>query len=130
MDVLVPVDDSDCSARALQFAVEFADRFDAALSVVHISDAETDATDLILAHARAQLASSGSAVEPELVVRPTLETPTASRIGAVILDLVEKRRIDHVVMGHHGSGRVEHAILGSAAETVVRGDGVPVTVVP
>jgi nucleotide-binding universal stress UspA family protein len=33
-------------------------------------------------------------------------------------------------MGHHGSGRIERALVGSAAETVVRGETVPVTVVP
>jgi nucleotide-binding universal stress UspA family protein len=35
---------------------------------------------------------------------------------------------DHVVMGHHGSGTVGRAILGSADETVVRAESLPVTV--
>jgi nucleotide-binding universal stress UspA family protein len=41
MAVLAPIDGSDCSVRGLEFAREFADRFDASLHVVHFSDAET-----------------------------------------------------------------------------------------
>jgi nucleotide-binding universal stress UspA family protein len=33
-------------------------------------------------------------------------------------------------MGHHGSGAVQRAILGSAAEAVVRSESVPVTIIP
>jgi nucleotide-binding universal stress UspA family protein len=44
--------------------------------------------------------------------------------------MATEQDFDHVVMGHHGSGAVERAILGSAAETVLRAEEFPVTVVP
>ncbi|MFB6305286.1 MAG: universal stress protein [Haloferacaceae archaeon] len=127
MDVLVPVDGSDCSIRAVEFAVEFADRYDASLRVVHFSDAETDATEAILDRAREAL--DGADADLEVALRD-MPLATATQAGKAILAYVEDEDVDHVVMGHHGSGRVERAILGSAAETVVRGETVPVTVVP
>ena len=59
-----------------------------------------------------------------------LDLRPANRVGQNILEMVEEEGYDHVVMGHHGAGAVERAILGSAAETVLRSNQVPVTVVP
>jgi nucleotide-binding universal stress UspA family protein len=130
MDVLVAIDGSDCSFRALAFAVDFADRYDADCRVVHITDAETDATDTLLVQARERLDGLDSEVNVELDVVDTLEMRAAKEVGKEILRLAENEGYDHVVMGHHGGGTVKRAILGSAAETVVRGETVPVTVVP
>jgi nucleotide-binding universal stress UspA family protein len=55
---------------------------------------------------------------------------TAGRVGKEIVSMATEQDFDHVVMGHHGSGAVERAILGSAAETVLRAEEFPVTVVP
>lgn len=130
MDVLVPIDGSEDSFRALEFAVQFAGGFDATLHVVHFSDEATEATDEILARARAMLEEGGVESEPELSTDIQLEFRPAERVGENVLELVEENGYDHVIMGHHGSGTIERAILGSAAETIVRAEKVPVTIVP
>jgi nucleotide-binding universal stress UspA family protein len=130
MDVLVPIDGSECSFRALDFAIEFVRRFEASLHVVHLSDSETDATDQILDRARERLREEGVADEPEVSTDVNLAFRPAERVGKDILELVSERGYDHVVMGHHGDGAVERAILGSAAHTVVKEESVPVTIVP
>lgn len=130
MDVLVPIDGSDCSMRAVAFAAELAERFDADLHVVHFSDRETDATDEVLARARETLESASVAVDPELLIDEDLDVRPAGKIGQNILELVEQHGYDHVVMGHQGVSSVERAILGSAAETVLEELPIPVTVVP
>ncbi|RBI63091.1 universal stress protein [halophilic archaeon] len=130
MKVLAPVDGSECSNRALRFATEFARRFEASLHVVHVTDEETDATETILQNAREILAEEGIDDDPELSTDVRLEFRPADRVGRDILDLVAERGYDHVVMGHESSGAVERAILGSAAETVLRSEEVAVTVVP
>ena len=130
MDVLVAVDGSDNSMRALRFGVEFADRFEAELDVVHVTDRETDATDEVLARAEEVLASVGSEADCELDVVEGLELPTARGTAKELLALVAERGYDHVVIGHHGAGHIERAIIGSASETVIHGTTVPVTVVP
>jgi len=130
MNVLAPIDGSGCSTRALRFAAEMSRNFDAPLHVVHFTDEETDATDAILDNAREILDEEGIQTEPELSTDVRLEFRPAERVGKDILDLAEQRGYDHVVMGHHGSGTVERAIVGSAAETVLRSEKVSVTVVP
>ncbi|WP_135823589.1 universal stress protein [Halorussus ruber] len=130
MDVLVPIDGSECSFRALDFAIEFVRRFEGSLHVVHLSDSETDATDQILDRARERLREEGVADEPEVSTDVNLAFRPAERVGKDILELVSERGYDHVVMGHHGDSAVERAILGSAAHTVVKEESVPVTIVP
>ena len=130
MELLVPIDGSECSFRALDFAIEFARRFEASLHVVHVSDSATDATEEILSRARERLVEAGIADEPEVSTDVNLAFRPAERVGKDILDLVDERGYDHVVMGHHGSGTVDRMMLGSAAHTVVREESVPVTIVP
>jgi nucleotide-binding universal stress UspA family protein len=130
--VLVPIDGSDCSFRALRFAADLLElEAGSELHVVHFTDAETDATDGLVRRAGRVLSEEGVDEEPEVVVDTGLSDPGyADRIGKEILAMVEAEEFDHVVMGHHGSGVIGRAILGSAAETVVRAAEVPATVIP
>jgi nucleotide-binding universal stress UspA family protein len=131
MDVLSPIDGSDCSFRALEFAVEFADRFGASLHVVHFSEGADDSATEIFDRANALLAEHDVVVDPELVTGVGLSEPGyADNVGKDILRLVEERGYDHVVMGHHGTDAIGRIILGSASETVLRASEVPATMVP
>jgi nucleotide-binding universal stress UspA family protein len=127
--ILAPLDGSDCSFRALEFAVEMTRCFDADLHVVHFTDAETAATASILDRARSTLEDGAIEDDPELVFEGA-EIRRAGVVGDAILDYVAENEYDHVVMGHHGDGWVGHAIIGSAAEKVLHAEAVPVTVVP
>ncbi|MFB6267452.1 MAG: universal stress protein [Halodesulfurarchaeum sp.] len=128
--ILAPIDGTDPSFRALEFAVELAERFEADLDVVHITDEESEASAEILSRAETVLEAGGMDVTPEVSTDMDLDFRPADAIGEDILELVESRGYDHVVMGHQGSGTVERAIIGSAAETVLRAERVPATVVP
>ena len=131
MKVLVPIDGSDNSYRALRFAIEMANRFSGTLHVIHITDAAGEASEQILERARTILEEEGISDTPEVVTDVRLENIRyANRVGKDVLELAEKDGYDHIVMGHHGSGMVDRAILGSAAETIVRSGEVAVTVVP
>jgi nucleotide-binding universal stress UspA family protein len=131
MEVLVPIDGSDCSGRALRFAAEFARRYDATLHVVHFAPESDEETESLLADAAAVVDEAGVAGDTELIsdVRFS-DLKRSTRIGENILDLVDERGFDHVVMGHHGTGRVEELLLGSAAERVVEDAPVPVSIIP
>ncbi|MFB6136232.1 MAG: universal stress protein [Halobacteriaceae archaeon] len=130
MEVLVPIDGSETSFRALEFALEFARRFEADVHVVHFTDAESVASEEIVDRAEGVLAEAGIEAEPEVAVDLDLDLRPGDRVGEDVVGLVEERGYDHVVMGHHGQGAVDRVILGSAAETVLRANVVPVTVVP
>lgn len=128
--VLCPIDGTETSFRALEFAAELTSRFEAELDVVHITDERTDATEEILARAREILDAAGVDASPTVSLDLDLDFRPANHVGESVLELVEREGYDHVVMGHEGSGTVERAILGSAAETVLRAETVSVSVVP
>lgn len=130
MEILAPIDGSDCSFRALGFAAELADRYDGSVHVVHFAEVESDATDAVVDRAERILDAQGVDAEPEVATDLDVELRLSDRVGEDILDLVETRGYDHVVMGHSNASTLERALLGSAAETVVDADRVPVTVVP
>lgn len=129
MDVLVPMDGSERSEDALRFAVDFANRYDGSVHVVHITDHPANEEPEIVENARSIIEEAGLADEPEVRINVS-KFRWSDRVGKEILKLVEEEGYDHVVMGHHGTGALGRAILGSAAETVVRSSTIPVTVVP
>ena len=128
--ILAPIDGTETSFRALEFAAEMATAFDADLQVVHITDEHTEATDEILDRAKTVLDAAGLDIVPKVTTDMDLEFRPADKVGEDIITLVENRGYDHVVMGHESSGTVERAIIGSAAETVLRTEQVPLTVIP
>ncbi|MCT9098477.1 universal stress protein [Haloarchaeobius sp. HME9146] len=131
MHVLAPIDGSDCSFRALEFAVEFTDRYDGTLDVVHITDYEDESIEQLLERARTVCRAGGSDSTPELAFDVGIyRMRYANKIGKDILELVADRDIDHVVMGHHGGNTVDRLVIGSATETVIRANRVAVSVIP
>lgn len=131
MEVLVPVDNSDCSFRALEFATEFVRRYDGSLHVVHITDHGEEGASDVVSRAEDVLSEAGVEDHPEVVTDVRMsDLQYADQVGRDVLELVEEEGYDHVVMGTHDAGRIEGALLGSAAETVVGNTEVPVTVVP
>jgi nucleotide-binding universal stress UspA family protein len=130
--ILVPIDGSECSFRALRFATDLAGlEADSEVHVVHVTDAKSDATEELLDRAEAVLREEGIDREPTVVIDSHLSEPGyADKVGKEILRLVDEKGYDHVVMGHHGSGMIGRAILGSAAETVMRAAEVPATIIP
>lgn len=130
MRILVPIDGSDCSERALRYAIDLVRAMGGSLHAVHFTDVETEATDMIIEQAQAVLDSAGIDDEPSVSIDIEIGFRSSNRIGGDIVSVVEDEGYDHVVMGHHGAGAVDRLILGSAAETVLRSGVVPVTVVP
>jgi nucleotide-binding universal stress UspA family protein len=129
MDILVPIDGSECSRRALRFAIQFADRFDGSVQVVHVTDHRTDDTERRLERAKQILEEEGIPNDPEVVFEMK-KFRRSDVVGKEILRIVKESDYDHIVMGHHGTGAIGRAILGSTAETVVQGTETPVTIIP
>lgn len=130
MDILVPIDGSDPSERALRFAIDLVRALEGSLQVVHFTDAETDATAVTIERANELLEASGIDAESTVSIDVELGFRSGNRIGDDIVSYANEHGFDHVVMGHHGSGTIDRLMLGSAAETVLRSGEVPVTVIP
>ncbi|MGE8656811.1 MAG: universal stress protein [Achromobacter sp.] len=142
--ILVAIDGSHASDRALDEGVALAKLSHAALRVIHVLDdlsismafnpyAGYYTGELItqlrqggaqmLARAAARASAAGAAVET--VLYDDLGLPVQARI----LGIARNWPADLIVMGTHGRRGVGRALLGSCAEAVVREAAVPVLLV-
>ena len=130
--VLVPVDGSDSSWEAFDYALE--EHPEDRLTVLHVIDpmqgdyepdeAETGAvqrSEKVEREARERLNAAGID-DATTVVRE-------GRPADEIVAAADADEIDQVVMGSRGLSGVKRLLLGSVAETVVRRAEVPVNIV-
>ncbi len=139
--VLVPVDDSDQSTDALEFAcTEYPDASITALHVVDPGDfyAATGVeggamanyeqikahhesyAEEILESARDRAADLGREIETDQLV---------GGVSRAIVDYAADHDVDHIAVGSHGRTGASRILLGSVAETIARRSPVPVTIV-
>jgi len=134
--ICFPTDGSDAAESALDAAIAVASAHDATLHVLYVADTNQPSLANIEGQVRDVLESEGEKVVDEAADRARragVDTETAVVQGGpsrTILDYVDDREIDLVVMGTRGQRNVQRLILGSVTERVVRNSPVPVLVVP
>lgn len=140
--ILVPIDDSETSHRALKEASRFVLDQKAAIRLVSVIDLAQfswggaeflDTSDLqaslraagkqTLEKAQTQMKADG--VEAEICL---LET-WGGRIPQLIIDEAQRWQADLIAMGTHGWTGLDHLLLGSVAEGVVRIAPMPVLLI-
>ena len=134
--ILVPLDFSANSTRALDYAHGLAQRLGAALHLVHVCEVPTMMTPALDAYAIAYSDWSqrlGDEAEKELNKTRTalgdVNVTTEVLFGAPAASIVEAADTNHadmIVMGTHGHGAVMHLLMGNVAERVVRTAACPV----
>ncbi len=130
--ILVPVDFSVCSKKALQYAIPFAKQFAAELILLHVIQPyppmpEMGPVDMdSIEDAKRELAevrgSIHEAVQSSTVLR---QGPPAVRI----VEAAKELGCDLIILSIHGRSGLGRFLLGSTAEKVVRHAGCPVLVV-
>ena len=137
--ILVPLDFSANSNRALDYALGVARKFDAAVHLVHVCEVPSVMMPSLDAYAIAYTDWTqrlGEEAEKELVqtvsritgLKVTTEVLFGSPAGAII-EAATTNDADLIVMGTHGHGAVMHMLMGNVAERVVRGAPCPVLTV-
>ena len=137
--ILVPTDFSTPSKKALDYAVPFAERFGAKLTLLHVVEpvATPDfvnsfplmmENDKVMAACKAQLQSlvKQKAIDPKLVEKTLVRQ---GRAFHEIADAARTLKVDLIIISTHGYTGLKHALLGSTAERVVRHAPCPVLVV-
>jgi nucleotide-binding universal stress UspA family protein len=121
--MIVPVDGSDESWRAVDVAVALGRRCDASVEVVEVVFDQLDTVDAEerLATRSAEHADSGVAVTTSVILAP-------ESVSQAVAELVEERPECTVVMASHGRGR-SAALLGSVAEELLQQIYGPILVV-
>ena len=126
--LLVPVDGSENSFRALEAAIFLSKKIDAHVTVMHVMQKpptvyihpQKELEELLLNYrreaeqilARCEEIGNRNGVELKRVI---IEGDVASKI----LRFAEKEGLDMIVMGHRGSGRFKEMVLGSVSQKVL-----------
>jgi nucleotide-binding universal stress UspA family protein len=139
-NILVATDFGDASAVALNYGRDLARAYGATLHVLHVVE------DLTYSYA-SEVGFALPSYQEELVAqaqkhldaaitpddRSTLKVVTAMRTlrspAYGITTYAQENAIDVIVVGTHGRGAVEHLLMGSVAERVVRTAPCPVLTV-
>jgi len=134
-NVLIATDFSRCSNSALHFGLRLAKSYQATSHIVFVipndqyllagPEAYVAARDVArrdLQELEAELRRAHSCVEGDDYHLYLLEGPIAD----AILDFARQKQIDLIVLGTHGRGGLQKALLGSVAERVFRHSPVPV----
>jgi nucleotide-binding universal stress UspA family protein len=136
--ILVPVDFSECSKKALQYAIPFARQFEAALTLLHVVQVNYYVGDfgtIDTALLETEMRKNGEKQLAELVskeVGKDLRCQAVVRSGRVvseIVDVAKQMEIDVIIISTHGHTGLKHVLLGSVAENVVRHAPCPVLIV-
>lgn len=137
--LLIPIDFSAGSLRALDFADSLARRFNAAITLVHVIDplhapGRFDATRLRSLRAEALEDAKAKMVELAALHSAPPKPMKYHVIDGIIHDAIVKfaseSKTDWIVMGSKGQTGVKRLLAGSVAENVVRHARCPVLVVP
>ena len=143
--ILVPVDGSDTANAALQEAIKLARSESTGLRIIHVADSsaaiwdsEFTPIDLeqiresvrsfargVLEQAQRTAREAGIEAETRLI---EMETP-GQRVAKVIAEHAREWPADLIVIGTHGRRGIDHFLLGSVAEGVMRLSPVPVLLV-
>lgn len=137
--ILCPVDFSDASRHAAQYAMALARLHRSVLTVLHVPP-QPFVTSVLppLEQGDTQLADSRRlATEAAVLFESATQTGTKVEVliecgqpARQILTRAAALPADVIVMGTHGTGGFEHLMLGSVAEKVLRKATCPVLTVP
>lgn len=139
--ILVPIDGSATSERALDEAIKFAQQQNAQVEVIHVLEdiwyfdnedylnyAELIQSmrgigEKILAQAQKKLKQAGVAAEIKLLEMQ------GERIASVIATEAKNNRADLIIIGTHGRSGFSRMLMGSIAEGVVRTAHIPILLI-
>jgi len=152
--ILYATDLSRNSAYAFQYAVDYAEKHDARIIILHVHEklSRPDMTELednLLMAKRVKGAVRNRDNTVNIIKKRVQKfcekvkksDPSSTFIVAAIevcegypansiLEKVDEFSCDMIVMGTHGKGRIAHAFLGSVAERVLQRSKKPVFIIP
>lgn len=142
--ILVPLDGSRFSGRALTYAIEIAKRFNSEVSLIEVVTPTTPEQVTSLSAEATQIAKEAAQSQDRRHIERAkrylskkLQEVTAHGArgsyhtvlgdpAKTIIGFCQKESVGLVIMTTSGKGRLKRAILGSVADEVVRESGIPV----
>jgi universal stress protein A len=138
--VLVPIDFSDCSVHALDYALALAERFEAKVILLHVVEPAAYSDHYLSGPAAVDETNQNLLQAGRERLDEVNKKRVAHRVGSEALvrigrahseipDTAKAMAADLIVLGTHGYTGLRHVLLGSTAERVVRQAPCPVLTV-
>lgn len=138
--ILVPIDFSSLSKKALQYALHFAEQFRAGLTLLHVTEPGVPPAfdGLMIAPPisqngnRTKCANRLKVLASSMGIRATKYVQSTVRTGLPAHEIVEAAKefdVDLIIIATHGHTGWKHLAIGSTTERVVRVAPCPVLVV-
>lgn len=138
--ILVPIDFSGYSRKALQYAIPFARQFNASIDLIYVVEPTVYPADFSFGQVgfpaiEDELRKRGAEELDELLqneIRRRVQARRAIRTGKAFYEIIQyarEEKMDLIIIATHGHTGIEHALFGSTAEKVVRKAPCPVLVV-
>lgn len=136
--ILVPVDGSEESHRAMGVAAGLAAVYQAELELLYVADLNKEMTGLdrvtMSGYIPSEITNQGDHVLAEFAgeLPKTIKTEKVVLLGGPadqILEEQKEKKVDLIVMGSRGLGAVHQVIMGSVSQTVLHRAPCPVMIV-
>ena len=134
-NILIPVDGSEGSDKAVAQAISMAELYDAKLNFLYVANINQLAINAAISQAILEaVTKAGKTIldRAENMVPSGIEKKSFSETGspaAVILEFEDKLEADLIVMGSRGLGVVKGILLGSVSQYVIERAKCPVLVI-
>jgi len=138
--ILVPIDFSEHSKNALQYAISFAKQFNSELLLVYVVEPTIYPADFSFGQVAVPSIENELRERGEVELEQLAETQIAGKLpsrtmvltGKPFLEIINAagdEEVDLIIIATHGHTGVEHILFGGTAEKVVRKAPCPVLVV-
>ena len=137
--ILCPIDFSEISAKALEYAVFLASYHHAELLILHVVEQlhEFEHYQILVLTPQELAEKMEKQAYEELnrlteQIKKTVKVETVVRQGKPFVEIIKEAKekdMDLIVMASHGRTGVSHMLMGSVAEKVVRKASCPVLIV-
>jgi nucleotide-binding universal stress UspA family protein len=124
--ILVPVDGSDYSNRAVEYGADLAKKYSSELHLLHVHSGGDVAET-----AGRRILDASSAIAKKMGVTPTalMEYYPKSDLGSLVVLKARDIGADTIIMGSRGLSPVRSILLGSVSDYVVHNTTCPVLIV-
>ncbi len=139
-NIIVPVDFSDVSKNAVQYAIEFAKILKADITFLHVYHIPAIASESVVAMPNFENLEKNNLkimedFEKEIKQKygDTIHFKTLVKAGFLIEEMKElnlSNKFDFVVMGITGAGKLGELLMGSNATIAIHSLNIPIVVVP
>lgn len=138
-DILVPIDFSGPSQKALEYAIPFAEKFGATITLIHVVEPRLYPEDVVMPPELEDIHISMLKKTRERLealrrekINPGLPSKAVVQMGIPYQQIsaaAKALKTDLIIIATHGYSGLKHFFLGSTAERVVRHSPCPVLTV-